>query len=161
MAAPPPAACVSFSVVIVQFDVAGTGVADPAHMNGSIFPRRQRRLRKKYRLSNALESEFRTVKSGGPTAPGWSPTQTVMKSRTGSVRCSGLVKVAGVAPPELQNLGSVSQPQYMPPNLSRPGLIAQTAPASFRRFLLLVIYVSFLFIYILQLGVFHNSNHNF
>ena len=52
-----------------------------------------------------------------------------------------LEKVAVVARTELQDLGSGSQPQYMPPNLSRAGSTVQTAPASFRGCLLLLIYM--------------------
>ena len=52
-----------------------------------------------------------------------------------------LVKVAGVAPTELQGLGggSQSQPTTLP-NLHRAGLVVQTTPVSFRRRFLLLIY---------------------
>ena len=71
-------------------------------------------------------------------------------------RITGLVKMAGVPPTESQDLGSGFQPQHMPPNLSRAGLVLQTAPASFRRFQLLLIDIYFLFIHILQVNLFFN-----
>ena len=52
----------------------------------------------------------------------------------------GLVKVDGVAPTELQELGSGSQ-SHQSPNLHRARLVVQTAPVSFRRCLLLLLYM--------------------
>ena len=50
-----------------------------------------------------------------------------------------LVKVARVAPTELQEMGGGSQPQYTA-SLHRAGLVVQIAPVSLRRRFLLLIY---------------------
>ena len=62
---------------------------------------------------------------------------------------SELVKVAGVAPTELQELGCGSQSQPILRSLHRARLVIQTAPVSFGgRFLLFIYkYLSFLSIF--------------
>ena len=67
-----------------------------------------------------------------------------------------LVKVAGVAPTELQELGGGSQFQpttVLLPNLHRAGLVVQTAHVSFRRRFSLLIYT-----FVSYLSIFYQYN---